>query len=394
MRNQLTHSRTHQLAVLIAGLFFVPMIVLIVGRSTLPIDLAVYLRAGTMFRTGGGLYEEGWGSLLAVPLPYTYPPAWAAIMAPISWMPPRLLSSAWTALNMVLLVWAVSISYRSFLERRPTVKPVAVAGLTLILGVTAPVASTFFVGQLGLLLMVLCLADALPKATRFPRGVLVGIATAVKLTPGIFIVYWLAVGRWRAALTASATALGVTIATAALRPDLARDYWAVDLFHPDRVGDPGFVSNQSLYGWLVRTGWFSTPVWALLAAAVLVVGMRRAADAHRAGDELAAVSLIGLLGLIVSPISWIHHGVWIVPATGVLLGEGRSRARTIAWAAVICFFVLRLPVWAEDGQGTGAIGFAVSVLKNSYVAAYCALLVGLPIAAKKTVPATSPAPPP
>jgi alpha-1,2-mannosyltransferase len=243
-------------------------------------------------------------------------------------------------------------------------------------------------------LMALCLADAVPHQTRLPRGVLVGIATAVKLTPGIFIVYWLVVRRWRAALTASVTALGVTLVTAALRPDLARDYWTVDLFHPDRIGDPGFVSNQSLYGWLERTGWLSTPVWALLAGAAMVVGMRRALAAHRAGNELAAVSLVGLLGLIVSPISWIHHGVWIIPATGVLLGDGRSRSRAIAWVAVVCLFVLRLPVWAEDGQGVGAIGFGVSVLKNSYVAAYCALLLSLPIAGgRRMVPTSSPSDP-
>jgi alpha-1,2-mannosyltransferase len=388
------HSRRHQLAILIAAAFFVPMAVLIAGRSTPPIDLAVYLRAGTMFRSGGGLYEQGWGSPLAVPLPYTYPPAWAAIVAAFSWMPPRLLSFASTALNMLLLLWAVSLSYHAFLERRPATRPVAIAGLALILGVTAPVASTFFVGQLGLVLMALCLADTVPQATRFPRGVLVGIATAVKLTPGIFILYWLVVRRWRAALTATVTAASVTLVTAAIRPDLARTYWTVDLFHPDRVGDPGFVSNQSLYGVLERTGWLSAPVWLLLASAALVVGMRRAVGAHRAGDELTAISLVGLLGLILSPISWIHHGVWIIPATGVLLGDGRSRPRTIAWIAVVCLFVLRLPVWAEGGDGDGVLGVATWVLQNSCVAAYCVLLLTLPIGeGEKAVSASSPAPP-
>jgi alpha-1,2-mannosyltransferase len=104
--------------------------------------------------------------------------------------------------------------------------------------------------------------------------------------------------------------------------------------------------------------------------------------------------LIGLLGLIVSPISWIHHGVWIIPATGALLGDGRSRSRTIAWIAVVCFFVLRLPVWAEGGDGDGVAGVATWVLANSYVAAYCVLLLSLPVAGgEKIVPATSPASP-
>ncbi len=54
-------------------------------------------------------------------------------------------------------------------------------------------------GQVGIVLMALCLFDCLPRPTRLPRGALVGLATAVKLVPGIFIPYLWLTGRRRAA---------------------------------------------------------------------------------------------------------------------------------------------------------------------------------------------------
>jgi len=79
------HARRNDvIALAILGLFLVPMLALMGVRHTPPVDLDVYLRAGRMFATGGGLYGPNWGAPLAHPLPYTYPPVWAAIVAPIA----------------------------------------------------------------------------------------------------------------------------------------------------------------------------------------------------------------------------------------------------------------------------------------------------------------------
>jgi alpha-1,2-mannosyltransferase len=366
--------RTDLLALAIVGLFVVPMAIATMLRQAPPVDLAVYLRAGRTFVEGGALYADGWGAVLAHPLPYTYPPLWAAIVAPLSWLHWRPASLGLLVVNVVVLIWIVRLAYARFLETIDRSR-VALAVLVVVLAATTPIASVFWFGQVGILLAAACLADLVPQRTRLPRGVLVGLATAVKLTPGVFVLYWVATKRWRAALTAAATSIGLWLVTAMVRPDLSREFWTSVIFRTDRVGDPGFVSNQSVYGALVRAGWSSRPLWGLIALAALAVGLIRARDAHRRGDELAAATIVGLASLLVSPISWIDHAVWIVPATGVLLGDGRDRRRRAAWATVVVLFLLRIPDWVAGVSLPGAL---TPILEDAYLWAYVALVLWLP----------------
>jgi alpha-1,2-mannosyltransferase len=343
-------------------------------------DLEVYLLAGRRFGGGATLYGEHFGQALPTPLPYTYPPMWAAAMALVAWLPWRAVDVVWTLVDLALLVWVVRISYARFLDRLGERRWIAWAALIAVCGLTAPVLSVFDLGQLGIILMALVLADTLPRTTRLPRGVLTGIATAIKLLPGVFVPYWAVTKRWRAAIVTSATAIGLWAITAALRPSTSGTYWFQIAIHPERAGDASDVFNQSLNGMLQRIGQgsmvSSTTMWAVLAAAVLAVGLWRARAAHLASDELAAVALVGLTGVLVSPISWVHHAVWIVPVTGVLLGDGRTRGRWIAWGATMVLFLADVPLWGRAGVPLGP--FRV-VAENAFVLAMLTLLVLLPI---------------
>jgi len=129
---------------------------------------------------------------------------------------------------------------------------------------------------------------------------------------------------------------------------------------------------------LLRSGWSDALLWLTLVAVVLVVGMHRARVAHDSGQELVAVTLVGITSLLVSPVSWIDHAVWIVPATGILLGDGRDVWRRAAWISALGLFVVRLPDWTADGRlpiGLGVTG----VLENAYLLAYVLLLIFLPV---------------
>jgi alpha-1,2-mannosyltransferase len=385
-------ARPRLAGLLILGAFLVPMLLITVGTLGPMIDIDVYLLAGREFFGGRGLYQDGFGSTLPTPLPYTYPPLWAAVVGMFAWLPWRGVAWGWTLLNVALFVWLVRRSYDAFVAVRPEIAPSAAALFAGVLAFTAPVMGTFDVGQVGILLTAAVVADVVPSTTRVPRGMLVGSATAIKLTPGIFVVYWLLTKRWRAAITASLTALGLWAVVAVLRPELSREYWFHVAFNAQRTTDDmGIVINQSLSGLLHRIGWDGAVVWGVLAGAALVIGLVRARAAHRAGDELAAVALVGLAGLLVSPVSWIHHAVWIVPVTGVLLGDGRSRRQWIAWGGVVLVFLLRLPLWAWSGAiPTNTL--TAFVFENAYVWAYGALLVFLPITRVRRAAETVPLP--
>jgi len=339
-------------------------------------DLEVYLAAGRRFGDGASLYGERFGQALPTPLPYTYPPLWAAAMALVAWLPWRSVDVVWTLVDLALLCWVVRVSYARLLDRLGERRWIAWACLVAVCGLTAPVLSVFDLGQIGIMLMALVLADTLPRHTRLPRGVLVGFATAIKLLPGVFVLYWIVTKRWRAALVSAVTAAALWGIAAILRPGVSSTYWFQVVTHPERAGDTADVFNQSLNGTIQRIGLPSTAVWAVAAAAVMIVGLWRAREAHLAGNELAAVALVALAGVLASPISWVHHAVWILPVTGVLLGEGRDRRRRIAWAATMLVFVADVPLWGRAGVPLD--GFRV-LAENAFVLAQLALLVFLPI---------------
>jgi alpha-1,2-mannosyltransferase len=345
-------------------------------RPEPPVDLAVYLRAGQRFFEGGGLYGPSWGAPLDHPLPYTYPPLWAAAAASVSWLPWRVVTGLWFLVNAALFVWIVQLSFGRFLRTRGDEGSRWLALLVLVGTVSAPIAATLWLGQVGIVLTAAVLADTVPRTRRLPHGVLVGAATAVKLTPGIFIIYWAVTGRVREALRALGTAIGLWLVVAAFRPALSWTFWTSVVFDNSRVGNPADAVNQSVRGLLLHVGWTSQALWLALSAAIACAGLYRARRAHAVGDELAAVTLVGLTGLAISPVSWIHHGVWIVPAIGVVVGAGDRATRIRAAIAIAILYTLRLPDWANDLSVHGPLGI---LLGNAYILGYLALLAWLPI---------------
>jgi alpha-1,2-mannosyltransferase len=361
-------------AVLITASVAVCAIVL--GWSGPSIDLHVFLLAGREFVRGGDLYEPSFGSGLVISLPYTYPPLLAALSSTVAWMPWSLVGWLWVAANVGALLSCTRRAYGPFVEASRYDGTILVATLAGLLALTAPITEAFAYGQVGLLLLAAILADTTHReGDRLPKGVLVGLATAIKLVPAIFLLYWIVTKQWRAAFVGCITAIGASLFAALLRPDLSRDYWLQILAKVDRIGgDLGIVANQSINGVLHRLGLSSFLTWSLLAGVVLVVGLTRARAAHLEGHELAAVTLVGVTSLLISPVSWVHHAVWIVPITGVLLGDGRSRGRWISWGAAIALSLLVTVLWPEGTDGsTGSV-----IFDNVYVWSYLVLLLALP----------------
>jgi len=151
---------------------------------------------------------------------------------------------------------------------------------------------------------------------------------------------------------------------------------------PGRTGDPGYYTNQSLFGALTRlhvAQWLWV-LWVPLTLGVGALGMWRAARAHREGQEIAAVALVGLTGLLVSPISWQHHAVWIVLVAGVLAARATTPRQAIAAVAVLSLFLLPLPWLGSRLVAEGAAPLLGGLLENSSVLVFLVLLVTLPVA--------------
>jgi alpha-1,2-mannosyltransferase len=286
-------------------------------------DLKIYMQAVRWWAHGNDLYSYAQPDFLQGKLYFTYPPFGALVLFPFGFLPLGATEVLFTlgtiAAVIVTTIWifrALSLPLQWVWYAVP-----------LVLA-TEPLRETIPLGQINMLLVVLVLLDLLVLGPRQSRwmGVGIGLATAIKLTPGIFILYLLLTRQWRAAATASATAAGVTLVTAAIAPRASWDFWTHALWDTARVGRTDITGNQSLLGMLhrlVAPGEPSRALWLVLALVVLGIGLWRAVLAHRAGNEVAALALTGLTGGLLSPITWPHHLYWIVPALAVCLAARR-----------------------------------------------------------------------
>ncbi|HEX5597679.1 MAG TPA: glycosyltransferase 87 family protein [Micromonosporaceae bacterium] len=319
---------------------------------------------------------------------FTYPPFAALVLLPIAYLPwpvvVVLVVAATITAGVLLLTWLVDpISRRMRWNRRS-----ALAVTLCLAAAFEPMRETVDFGQINVLVLLLVVADLRrPVANgRQWAGIGIGLATAIKLTPGIFVGYLLITGRWRPALAAAGTAIAATLIAAAVAPDASREFWTAALWNTDRVGELDFISNQSLRGLLARldppaaSGW-----WLGLVAGTLTVWAWRTRAAVAAGEEMTGVALTGVVMCLISPVTWVHHLVWLIPALLLLVDKAlrpavsRRRRRLLLGLAIVMYTLLtsRL-VWYWE---YGAEGIAGLLAGNTYVWVSLALLVALPVRA-------------
>ena len=239
-----------------------------------------------------------------------------------------------------------------------------------------PVRNTLDYGQINVVLMALVAADCLIVAPRWPRGALVGIAAAVKLTPAAFVLFFLCRGDRRAAGTAAVSFAGCTAAGFLLAPHDSARYWTSIVFQTGRPGSPVYATNQSIQAVLGRAGLAprtpaETAAWLVLSAAVLVAawaGMRRA---FAGAEDAWALSLNAFAALLISPISWSHHWVWgelAVLVLGLRSLRNRHRGGLAAAAAGLVIFAAAPQWWFPSGENRETHWAAwQQVLGSSYV---------------------------
>ena len=210
-----------------------------------------------------------------------------------------------------------------------------------------PVVRTLHLGQVNLLLMVLIIWDLCQPEHRKWMGVGVGIAAGVKLVPLIFIPYLAITGRLRQAAVAMASFAATIAIGFAVLPRPSAQWWFNGLFlDAGRTGFVGDLENQSLRGMITRLSGSvaaGVPAWQIAAVAVAVLGFASAAMLHRSGHPVEGLLTCALTGLLISPISWDHHWVWVAPGLVVLLHHAlRSRGaqRLALWLSAAVILVL------------------------------------------------------
>lgn len=290
------------------------------------LDLNVYRTGAATLAAGRSIYE-----LVPGQYPFTYPPFAAVLMLPLGLVGRAAAIAAMATLSLGAFALTCVITFRKLqIDRR--------LGWFLALGAISlqPVYQTFELGQINLVLMALVMLDCLAMPPRY-RGLGVGIAAAVKIIPGIFVLYFLLRRDWRAVAQSSATFAGTVLVSAMVMPHETLSYWTHLTSAAARTGDTISSVNQSLPAVLARLLHDRYPP-TVVVALVGLCGMGLATMAARKeldrGHHLAALVCIAIGGLLASPVSWSHHYVWAAPALIILFVEKRTIAAAVG-AAVL-----------------------------------------------------------
>lgn len=347
------------------------------------IDLQAYRAGAAALIHGRDIYSA---HLSGSALPFTYPPFAAIVFSPLAVLDSDQARVAITSLSVLALLGSVYLLVRHIRPSWTPGRAWTITGWICAVAVCLePIRATFSFGQINLLLMALVLIDVLGRQTRLPRGTLIGLAAAVKLTPGIFVLYLALTGRRKQAGTAAATMVVVSGLGFVLDINGSRAYWTSLVFDPNRMGNVAYIGNQSLRGLVARLGGGpheGIVIWFLGATAILILGLTLAAYASRRGEDLLGLTLCAIVGLIVSPLSWNHHWVWALPVALTLYFRWTvTRSNWIlGFAAAWNVLFLAGPIWwvpNSEGREYGLHGVQI-LLGNSYLLAAGALLLVTP----------------
>ena len=315
------------------------------------VDLEVYLM-GARHARDPHLYAL---VLAGVRLPFTYPPFSTLFFWPLTALSTGLAGVVWALVNVGALaaIIAVTLLHVRPEERKGAARvPWWLVGMLMGPAVLLePVMLDLSFGQINLVLVAMVLVDMTTRVRvggrEIPRGIGVGVAAAIKLVPLIFIPFLLITRQFRATVTSLATFVGCALAAYLVNPVASHAFWAKYVNDQARIGSVTYISNQSLQGSLDRLThhlWGSRAMETWEGATVLV-GLFVAWWAWRSSSTFLATLVVGVTGLLASPITWAHHMVWIVPVL-MWLWWGCDRpkhARAWTLAAAALFYVA--PMW-------------------------------------------------
>ncbi|NAZ83778.1 DUF2029 domain-containing protein, partial [Kineococcus sp. R8] len=317
------------------------------------VDLEVYREAGRSLLIGRPVYL--FETEVPQLLPFTYPTFSAVLAVPLALVPFGVAGWLWTAFQLALLWVTVGVAFRPLLERAGARAGLAQGAVAAACVWISPVGEGIRFGQVNAVLVALCLLDLVRgrdgitvagRHVRWPRGTLVGLAVAIKLTPGVFLIHFAITRQWRELRNAVAAAVAVTLGTFLLAPEASAEYWTSALLSSDRLGPNAGSSNQSLRGFLLRlylSDGLTQVLWLVLAATAAVLGYGVARAMFRRGSLVGEAAACGMVAILISPVSWLHHLHWGVLVLAAVVSDGRVRRRVVVAAVQLAALWIAWP---------------------------------------------------
>lgn len=381
-----------------------------------PIDMAIYIEGVRTFIRGGEVYSQPMqvGTVL---LPFIYPPFGALVMVPLALLGVKLAGDIMIASSALLLLTCLHLVARAILTpagTSTTTQHVLVAVTWPAVMLLEPIVLNSSFAQINIIIMGLVVLDLVPRRRLLPQGTLIGIAVAIKLTPLVMLFFFLLKRNIRAILVSFASTILATLIAAAVRWDVTVEYFSSTLLGLGSGQDAGvntaYQSNSSFKGMIMR--WFTSEdalnahsgllnvTWLVLSfAAIGLVGWLMVALVRR-GLDVDAWLCNAILMLLISPISWSHHWVWVAIFIPVFAWRwytvfGRPRALGFVLGMWTLLMVTNPPKWwFGDSIDLYALSWWKTFLVSDYVwlalavlALYALACQHLPVTSARKSPA-------
>ncbi len=345
------------------------------------LDFSVYRDASLSWLNGANPYLP---VFTAHHLDFTYPPIALAFFVPSTLVSFQVAHFVFWIICIGVTTCAVAIVFSEGgmgFSRKTWISALAWTCISLLL--LEPARSGLDYGQIEFVLMCFVVADLLVVPKGF-RGIAIGIASALKLTPLIFVFALIACRDFKAALRALVTFVFLSALPWLFQPTISSTFWNKDVFDTSRVGQVAFIGNQSLLGVLHRppfSGLPVNPLWLGISAMAVAAGAFIAWKYAIANQRSLSMIAIALGGLLASPISWSHHWVWVIVIPPTLLAnqnKGVARpVRAMLWG-VVAICVLEPYWWFSSGWQSDIL----SVLLPMWTMALLILWAGVALGQK------------
>lgn len=377
------------------------MVIQVLG-TTERIDMMIYRAGAQAYLDGESLYNQPFPAF-DLHLPFIYPPFAALLLAPFTLLSDVGAGYAMVVVSALLLLTCIWFLAKTLLQ--DTASALLLTswcwGLALI---AEPIRANASFGQINMWLLALVFLDVVPRQRRIPQGWLIGIAAAIKLTPVVMLFVFLIKKDWRAIASAVVGFVGVTGLTALYNTKETVDFYTRAIFvmnDNSKIGvNIAYISNQSIKGVLTRL-WPSNDaanaassliniIWLVLVLLTIGVFFFVIKALLTRDLFLLAAFANSALMLLISPISWNHHWVWL-PLWLITLWyyswQLRSRDGLLV-AVVLSFFTLTVPPQWWLGDPTGDQDFQQHLFMKIFMDDYffwCLMLIGMLMAAMSRI---------
>ena len=378
----------------------------VIGRQMMitdfPVDMIIYLEGVRAFLDGGEMYSVPmYAGDLA--LPFIYPPFGALVMVPFVGFEPDLAGDLMIILSAGLVLVCLWFVLQAATRLRGWMLAALTAAVWPVMLLIEPVWLNSGFAQLNIVLMALVVLDLVPRKRRLPQGWLIGLAAAIKLTPLAMLLFFLLRRDIRSILVAGVSALLATGVAALFRWDATKEFYTSVLLDMGSSSEFGvntvYQSNSSLKGMIMR--WFTSAdaldahstlvngLWLGLSLLTIVLGGWLMVALMRRDMLIDAALVNAVIMLLISPVSWSHHWIWLTLLLPVLAwrcltvldGPVVLGALTFTWTALV---ITQPPKWwYGDAIDVHALNFWHTFLVSDFVWLAGAVMVAWAVALRK-----------